>query len=352
MFDFVTRLDRLHALMEKESLPAYLVTHPIDLYYLTGQDLSRGKLLLTDSTQALIVDGRYFEACRASCSLPVFMEEENRLLSLLGKNQTLGVDSEHTTVDEYQSLKATLQKQGLDLRPVKSLVKLLRVFKDAEEVDLLRQAAELGSLGFDYVKTLIKEGIQESDLSLELELFWRRKGAEETAFPPIIAFGANSSMPHYKAGKERLNKNMPVLVDIGVTYNHYHSDMTRVIFYGEVHPKLKEIRGIVEEASERALEILKPGVAIGNIDALARSHISASGYGEFFTHSLGHGIGLEVHEFPTLKQNAVYGKIIVQEGMVFTIEPGIYLPGIGGVRLEDTVLITADGYENLTKRPK
>lgn len=213
----------------------------------------------------------------------------------------------------------------------------------------MREAAELGCQGFDYIVSLLKENVQESDLALALEFYWRKKGAQGVAFDPIIAFGENSALPHYRAQEVRLKNNQIVLMDIGVRYRHYHSDMTRVVFKGEVEDELLKIRDIVEEASMRALSILKPGVSIAEVDLAARSYIESKGYGPYFTHSLGHGVGLQIHEFPFLRKSSPHN---LQEGMVITIEPGIYLPKLGGVRLEDTVSITATGFENFTTRPR
>jgi len=199
---------------------------------------------------------------------------------------------------------------------------------------------------------MLKEGISENELAIELEIFWKRRGSKAIAFDPIIAFGSNSSMPHYRVGQRKLNTGEAVLIDIGVNLNHYHSDMTRVVFFGDPDPKIASIYEIVLKAQELALENCRPGTPIAELDASARTYIEQKGYGENFTHSLGHGVGLEIHELPLIRSQSPGADTQLEEGMVVTIEPGIYLPGIGGVRIEDTVAITRDGYENLTNRSK
>ena len=199
-----------------------------------------------------------------------------------------------------------------------------------------------------YVLSLLKEEISEAELALELEFFWKKRGAKKLAFDPIIAFGANSSMPHYRAGLAKLQSHTSILIDIGVVLSHYHSDMTRVVHFGTPTSVIEKIYSIVEEAKARALALCCPGTLVGELDRAARDWIASQGYGERFTHSLGHGVGLDIHEPPTIRDSGLYRTLPLQPGMVITIEPGIYLPGIGGVRLEDTVLITENGHENLT----
>lgn len=349
--NYLRRRDRLLNEMDKQSLEAFLITNPIDLFYFTGMELSLGKLLIRRSSSVLIVDGRYLEMCQKHCDVPTLLLQEKLLFELLTDLKELGIDSETTSAQNFFDLQAEANKQKLALRPMKGIIKNLRAIKDSDEVAVLRQAAILGSEGFDYALNMLKEGVREADIALSIEYFWRNKGAKGVAFEPIIAFGEHGSMPHYRAGKTSLAPNQSVLIDIGVLNQHYHSDMTRVVFFGKVAPEIIKIRGIVQEALERACALLKPGITTGELDDAARKFIASCGYGDKFTHSLGHGVGLEIHEFPTIRRTPSTEAICLQEGMVFTIEPGIYLPGVGGVRLEDTVAITATGYENFTNKP-
>jgi Xaa-Pro aminopeptidase len=191
----------------------------------------------------------------------------------------------------------------------------------------------------------------ESEAALELDFFWKKRGGQGFSFDPIIAFGANSSMPHYRAGITPLKKGDTVLIDIGVMVNNYHSDMTRTVFFGEPHPEMRKIYNIVREAQTRALDAVKPGVHAGELDKAARGYIEAEGYGPQFSHSLGHGVGLEIHEWPFLRNRVPMADIPIKEGMCLTVEPGIYIEGLGGVRIEDSIIVTQEGYRSLTNRP-
>ena len=260
----------------------------------------------------------------------------------------LGFDSENTTHQSFLNLQMLL-KETL-LVPFNNPIQKIRSIKEPAEITLLSEAASLGIQGFHHIKSLLKDGIRESEISAELEIFWKKKGGQGLAFEPIIAFGANSAMPHYRASGTQLEQGMTVLIDIGVKWKGYHSDMSRTFFWGSPPVQMSEIYSIVEEAQQRALALCKPGTLIGDLDSAARDYIASKGYGENFMHSLGHGVGLEIHEWPLVCKREPYQNLPLEEGMVITIEPGIYLPGIGGVRIEDTVAITKIGYDNLTRR--
>lgn len=353
--NYLARLERLRNLLISLSCEAFLIEHPVDLLYLTGLELSTGQLIVTQQEACLIVDGRYYERSCHQTTYPVQLLKENGLKDWIIDFQIhqLGFDQHHTTYHAFLKLTQLAEKvkkssHSLEILPLESPIQQLRLIKDADEIDFLRKAAHLGYQGYEFVASLLREGITESQLALDLEFFWKKRGANRLAFDSIIAFGPNSSMPHYRAGLTKLSLNMPILIDIGVVLNHYHSDMTRVVFWGESLPIMKTIYSIVEEAKAQALDLCRPGTLIGDLDRAARDWIASKSYGDYFTHSLGHGIGLDIHEPPILRENGVYRDMPLQAGMVITIEPGIYLPKIGGVRLEDTILITHDGYENLT----
>lgn len=342
---------RLHRLQKKFKHNGYLIQNPIDLLYFSGLELSAGKLLVLQDKAWLIVDGRYLESAKEISPYPVLLDKPSLLLELIPSGSTIGIDSEKMILQQYLDLSEALKAGNVHLVPEKGVVSALRAIKDKAEIELLKKASELGSLGFDYVVDHLQLGRSEKEMADELERFWKERGAKGVAFDPIIAFGANSSKPHYRADKERLKENQHVLIDIGVTLNHYHSDMTRVVFKGKKNPKIEEIFDIVAEAHLLAKKQAKSGQSIGALDEAARSYIASKGYGEQFSHSLGHGIGLEVHEYPTIRNTPELQKQKLETGMVITIEPGIYLPGIGGVRIEDTILIQDEGCESLTKRP-
>lgn len=344
--NYQARIEKLRQILPCECL---LIEHPTHIFYLTGIEVSVGKLLITQKQADLIVDGRYFTAVQNQKIVQVHLLDKMSIKEWLSNHgiKIFGVDAEKTSYQAFINLQKMCE--NVTLLPIEtSLVQKLRMVKDADEIAVLKQAAALCREGSHFVISSLQEDVTEEEIALELEFFWKKQGAKKLAFDPIIAFGSNSAMPHYHCGSTRLKKNMAVLLDIGVVWNFYNSDMTRMTFFGEPPGKIKEICSIVEEAKSMALELCKPGTLVGDLDRVARDHISSKGYGEFFTHGLGHGLGLDIHEPPILRSKGIYSELPLESGMVITIEPGIYLPGIGGVRLEDTICITKDGYENIT----
>lgn len=349
------RIQKLIDNIQQHSCQAYLIEDKVNLYYLTGLNLSAGTLLVHERGAHLFVDGRYYELCRKTAPCEVILSSQLSLLSFLSSYnsptlKTVGFDPENTSYQRFLEWQKKLEPLSLSLLPLDNPLKAQRMIKDESEKSLLREAAQLGAKGFDFICGLLKEGLSESEVANELEIFWKKQGAKGVAFDPIVAFGANSSMPHYRAGITRLTWDQPVLIDIGVNDRHYHSDMTRMVFFGEPEPKIQKIHSIVQQAQQRALDLCKPGTLIGDLDKAARGYIEQQGYADYFTHNLGHGVGLEIHEAPWIRGYAPYSLLALQPGMVLTIEPGIYLPGIGGVRIEDTVIITDKGHDNLTLR--
>lgn len=346
------RINQLKETLEATGCDALLVENKTDLFYLTGLDLSAARMIVSKGNGCLIVDRRYFELCKKSSPVTVLPLESNPW-SVFFEHSTikkLGFDSEATSYQNFIDLTNALNST-IQLIPLKSPVRHQRMIKDKNEIQLLRDAAFLGAKGFDYVCSLLTEGVTEIQIADELEIFWKRSGSKGLAFDPIIAFGASSSMPHYRAENTKLEKGHIVLIDIGVNYHHYHSDMTRTVFFGQSDPKMVEIYQVVKGAQDAAFKLCRPGTPIGALDEAARSFIHEKGYGQHFTHSLGHGVGLEIHELPVLRNKTPYAEVRLEPGMVITIEPGVYLEGFGGVRLEDTVVIQDSGYENLTNRP-
>lgn len=355
--NYQERLKRLQAAMTRVPCDALVVEDKIDLYYLTGLELSAGKLLVHVRGAALFVDSRYLEVCQKQSPFPVVLSHANDLEEILLAPElsfvhVLAFDSA-TSYKSYQELvkvaNVLVAKSKFSLVPVDDLVKSVRAIKEPSEIDLLRKAATLGTKGFYFVSQILKEGISEEEVAKELEIFWRQNGGKRLGFDPIIAFGSNSSMPHHRAGPSKLRKGDVVLVDIGVNYCHYHSDMTRIIFFGSVDSRIEEIYSIVLQAQQAALALCAPGMTVGAVDRAARDFIADHGHGAHFTHGLGHGVGLEIHELPVIKNIPTYYGTVLEPGMVITIEPGIYLSGIGGIRIEDTIVITENGYENLTQ---
>ncbi|MFI5333604.1 MAG: M24 family metallopeptidase [Chlamydiales bacterium] len=323
-----------------------VVDAPVDLGYLTGLSLSTGWLIALKGEYILFVDGRYLQVAREKSPVPVRLLEEKNI-----QDFTKGVpfakcafDAQTTSFAEYQKLQKRLPKY--QLIEVDGLLKELRLIKDTFEQDALRRSAKLLWKGFQHLRKKIKSGITEKDLALEFEIFCRKQGAEKLAFDPIIAFGPNSAMPHYRSQDVGLKKGDVILVDIGVVVDNYRSDMTRTLFFGTPDPLLKKWQKIVKKAHDAALDICRPGVKLGELDAAARSEMTKEGVEVYYIHSLGHGVGLEIHEYPRIKVDGADKDLPLQPGMVITVEPGLYLPGKGGIRYEDTIIVTKTGYEN------
>jgi Xaa-Pro aminopeptidase len=361
---YVQRQENIRQILKNRSIEALIIDDPTNLFYLTGLEMSAGRLLITLKSSALFVDNRYYEACQNQLASQVFLTDKEPFSTYLLKPEfnfikNLGFDSESTSYKSFTELEALVVKlkeqssgrSNIKLVSLENPVKTLRMVKEPQEIELLKQAAILGSQGFDYVCTLLKPGVTEIEVSQKLEIFWKGQGAKGPAFEPIIAFGKNSSMPHYRSGNVELKQGDVVLVDIGVNLNNYQSDMTRMVFIGQPPEQISVIHPIVERAQQVALEICKPGTLIKDIDAIARQFIDSQDYGLNFTHGIGHGVGLDIHELPNMRFQSAFSSLELRPGMVLTVEPGIYLPRVGGVRIEDTIAITDTGYLSLTNRP-
>lgn len=330
-----------------------VITSPVDLFYLTGLEISTGFLVLHASQSVLFVDGRYFEAARGLNHVEVQLGGIRSLWEWLRRHLrgggSVALDSSTTSVAQLE--------QFCELAPQVNWEKKLalgqrsRMIKEANELQALWASAALAAEGFDFLSQNLKENISEKELARRLEMYWLERGGEGLAFPPIIAFGSHAAIPHHRPSDRRLQRGEVVLCDIGVTLNHYQSDMTRVLFFGNVSPEMREIRAVAEYAFHAACSQCRAGATAGQVDQAARDVIEGAGYGGAFTHSLGHGVGLEVHEMPYLRQKVPDCNLVLETGMVVTLEPGIYLPGRGGVRLEDTVVILDEGCQSLTQRP-
>jgi len=319
-----------------------LIEEPADLYYLTGLSLSVGKLFAAPSGACLFVDGRYYGKAKQEAPCPVALIESFK--ESLRKAKRIAFDSAFVTYNGFSALKSSFPH--VEWVPVSSPVKNLRLCKDPGEIAALKKAARLTWEGYQRIVQILKEGITEAEAALEFEIFCRKKGASGFSFETIIAFGENSAYPHYRAGNARLHKNQIVLIDAGAVIDKYHGDMTRVFFFGEPDPRLSRFFHLVRRAQQKAVAHVRPGVKLGELDQIVREEFRKENVEELYTHSLGHGIGLETHEYPRIKADGEDKDLILKPGMVFTIEPGLYQPGLGGARYEDTVLVTEIGCEN------
>ncbi|MBS0615298.1 MAG: aminopeptidase P family protein [Verrucomicrobia bacterium] len=344
---FEERLKNLRSYLKKHRLPALLLDNPIDIFYITGCEVSLGRVIVHQEEAKFFVDGRYFQACSQKSAIPVGHLAAADQKKFAGKKGKIGFDSAFTTVEDAERLNQLFPKR---LEPLASPLRKIRAIKSSVELEIMRRSAQLNWKGFLHVKKKLKVGVTEKEMAWEFERFCRENGASALAFEPIIAFGENTAMPHYRAGDRRLKKGDLVLVDIGVMIDHYDSDMTRTFAFGKVDPILEKLMTVVRASHAAALKICKPGQRLGMLDKAARDVMRKEKLEKLYLHSLGHGVGLEIHEWPRLKVDGIDKDVVLECGMVITIEPGLYMAGIGGVRHEDTIAITKTGYENFYEK--
>jgi Xaa-Pro aminopeptidase len=354
------RLKRLAGMLTPEKLDFLMVTNPLDVAYLTGFLGGDSYLLVPGdrSKPILISDFRYQEELQPHAHLVQIVIRKRSMseavIDELARHKVgrLGIQADHMTVGELNNLTAAIRKVAVKttLAPVSGLVGKMRAIKDETEIKLIRKAAKIQEKALEEIIRKIKPGKTELEVAGRLEAEMKALGSREPGFQSIVAAGANGSLPHYRPQDVKIRKNEALLIDWGAVYQGYHSDMTRVFALGKWPKKIKEIYSIVLDAQEAAAAALAPGKSTTDIDAIARNHIKKAGYGDYFGHGLGHGIGFNGHEEPRLT-NMLAGSIL-QPGHVVTVEPGIYLPGIGGVRIEDDYVITDKGAENLCSLPK
>ncbi|MDQ7842925.1 MAG: Xaa-Pro peptidase family protein [Armatimonadota bacterium] len=348
----MVRVERLRALMEERGVEAMLIQKAENRRHLTGFTGSAGVVLVTPREALLLVDFRYVEQAGVEASGFEVIKADRQFIDTLVEVvaarglRRIGFESDGLTYKQYDDFSRRLAPASLV--PIDG-VDRLRWVKDREEIERITRAVEIADRAFAHIRGMLRPGAVERDLAIEMEFFMRRQGAEKEAFETIVASGPRSALPHGRASDRALGAGEFVTLDFGAMVDGYVSDCTRTVVLGETTPRHEEIYGIVLRAQQEALAGLRPGMTGREADALARNVIAASGYGEAFGHSLGHGVGLAVHEGPTLSPRE---EAVLSPGMVVTVEPGIYLPGWGGVRIEDLVVITADGCRVLTRAPK
>ncbi|MBI5287031.1 MAG: aminopeptidase P family protein [Deltaproteobacteria bacterium] len=259
----------------------------------------------------------------------------------------LGFEGKGMSYDYYLGLRKGLSARGLI--PVSEGIDRLRAVKDPWEVEAIRKAIRISTKAFDVAKGAIAPGVRERDVTLKVEFDMKAHGAEGVPFDVIVVSGARAALPHGRAASKRIKRGDLVIVDMGATCNGYHSDETSTFVVGKPTRRQREVYQVVKGAHDRAIEGIRPGLKASYIDSIARGVITRAGYGDYFGHGTGHGVGLAVHEAPTISP---FGDATLEEGMVFTIEPGVYIPGWGGVRIEDMVLVTSQGCRVLTSMPK
>lgn len=360
-----TELDKLRKYMKLKKLSiglsdnktAALISCEANIYYLTGFANSEGTLFVTREKSYLLVDFRYGEAAQkqvTNCDVIVY-EKYNKTLAELAKRHGIRevlVEAAHTTLSRAAVLKKIFSEAGCRLVTNDTLDKLitnLRIIKSRDEIEKIERAQRITEEAYLELLNIVKPGVSEAELALELEFLMRKKGADGVSFDLITITGKKTSMPHGVPGNEIVQRGDFVTFDIGAIYEGYHSDMTRTVAVGEVGDYQREIYNIVLEAQLSGLAKVKSGVKACDVDKAARDVITEKGYGEYFKHSTGHGVGLDIHEQPFVASKS---EKILSAGMIITVEPGIYLPDRFGVRIEDMVVVTKDGCRNLANLPK
>ncbi len=347
------RVEKLRSAMNEAGIEALLLGSQYNRQYISGFSGSSGYVLITASKSILLTDFRYTVQAASQAAGFEIVEHgtsplQNVLELLKGEGlSSLAFEQDHVTYAEYLSWSKTLE--GIKLVPAAGLVENLRMFKDEAELAIMQEAAVLADRTFKHICGIIAPGISENDVALEMEVFMRSNGATSSSFDTIVASGERSALPHGVASDRIIGNNEFVKLDFGAYYKGYCSDITRTVVVGKPSDKHLEIYNIVLEAQLHALDHIKPGMTGMEADALARDVIVKYGYGDNFGHSTGHGLGMEVHEAPRLSR---LSDTILTPGMVVTVEPGIYLPGFGGVRIEDDIVITESGIKILTSSPK
>ena len=343
------RLSAAMKAMEPLDADALLVLGLVNIRYLSGFTGSDSALVLTPDDRHLLCDSRYTLQAGSEASLCEISEYKTKLegiVSLLaGKGRRrVAFDAEKVSVAFFNSLTSTLP--GVEFIPLADQLDQLRAVKSSEEIALVAHSACIASSAFEELVQSIKPGVSERSLALKLEMLMKSRGADEKAFDFIVASGDRGALPHGRPTERLLRAGELVTVDFGACCRGYYSDETVTLAVGEPETRLLELYETVKKAHDLAVSAVKPGVDCKALDAIARGHIEECGFGEFFGHGLGHGVGLEIHEKPTISSRSSQ---TVEEGMIFTIEPGIYIPGLGGVRIEDLVEVTVDGCRVLSK---
>jgi Xaa-Pro aminopeptidase len=347
-----TRQENSRKILDSHHLDGILFTSLENIRYLCGFTGSDGAFIITQKESFFLTDSRYWTQADAEVKearVIHYKKKMEGIFSLLFdlKLKEIGFESAFLPFLAYQFLTERFANEAR-LIPLEEALRNLRAVKDTHELTLIRRAIDISSNAFLQVTEILKAGVVEREAALEMESIMKRSGADAIGFDIILASGKRSALPHGKASDKRIEKGDFILIDFGSGFQGYHSDQTRTVVCGNPSTEQQKIYHIVREAHDQAIKKARPGIPIGEVDGAARDHIRNQGYGEYFGHGTGHGIGLAVHEDPTVNSE---NKGLLQEGMIFTIEPGIYIPDWGGVRIEDMVLVTPHGVEVLTYLP-
>lgn len=346
-------LKEIKQTLTEENIGGFLITNAVNIHYITNFTGSESILLITPDRDYLFTDFRYIEQAQQDIPWIKVVEKKVSLeRTICGKLKRLKIkklyiESLHLTVHQYHEI--IVGNSGIHLIPTKGIVEKYRKYKTDQELERLRTAISIAENAYGGVRKKIQAGFSEKRIADFLEYEIRNRGGQRSSFEIICAAGKRASLPHARATERIIEGKEAVLVDWGASFQFYNSDLTRVCFIDKISPDYKKIYQIVLDAQGLAIDSIKPGRKAREVDGAARRYIEKKGFAKCFGHGLGHGIGLEVHEGPIINSRS---KEILEENMVFTVEPGIYIPGWGGVRIEDMVLVTPSGCEVLSRAPK
>ncbi len=348
-----TRQSTCRKVLEINHLDGILFVGLENIRYLCGFTGSEGAFLLTPKESLFLTDSRYWTRSEEEVRSSHIIRYKKKLDGIVSqlhelKLKRVGFDSLNFPFALYKSLQERVAGE-IELIPLEKEIKHLRAIKDEQELVSIRKAIDIASKAFEHILSIAKEGVSEKEIALEMEFSMKKDGSEATGFDMIVASGKRSAYPHGRASLKKIERGDFVLIDFGSSFEGYYSDQTRTLICGNPTKDQKKIYQIVKDAHDKAIEKARPGITIREVDAEARDYIRNCGYDEYFGHGTGHGIGLAVHEEPIINKE---NEERLQEGMVFTIEPGIYIPEWGGVRIEDIVRITSNEAELLTYLPR
>jgi len=338
--------------LKKDRVGAFLVTNELNVRYITNFSGSESMVLITPEKEYFFTDFRYVEQARQDNSKMKIVERKTSLINTICiklkqlKIKKLYVESLYFSLGQYYEIKNKINK--IHIIPAKGIVEKYRKQKTAEELNKIMSAIKIAERAYLNIQKKIRHGVTEKNLADLLEFEVRKGGGDKSSFEIICAAGEHAAQPHARATARKLKKNESVLIDWGCCFQFYNSDLTRLKTIDKISPKLRKIYQIVLDAQSFAIEKIKPGIQAKKVDTAARDYIKKKGFEKYFGHGLGHGIGLGVHEAPFLNRKSTE---ILKEGMVFTVEPGIYVPGWGGIRIEDMVLVTCSGFDILSTLP-
>ncbi|HET58676.1 MAG TPA: aminopeptidase P family protein [Deltaproteobacteria bacterium] len=352
-FDFESRIEHLRSLTAAEEVDSLLIVDPLNIRYLSGFSGGEGFLFVDGESATLVVDGRYTKQARGEVQGTRVLEYADKVEGVLevilsGDRRKIGFEAGAVTYELFTKISDGMPDSSR-LVPLKKSPAVLRACKDAGELVRMKEAAKIATRALRKTFETLTEGTLEREFALLLNWHMALEGSEKPSFDTIVASGANGALPHARPGSRPFKRGDFIVIDYGAVFEGYHSDETYTACLGRATTEQRRVYETVLAAHDRALEAVRPGVLCRELDGIARTYIEQAGFGSYFVHGTGHGVGLDVHEVPTMSPRS---EDRLEEGMIITIEPGIYLPDRFGVRIEDMILVTGDGFEVLSETPK